>query len=93
MFRFLRHEDLLKRIEIECKIVCFFPGIGFYANRSANRNLTPAESRDLNVECALLDFYDSHDLWHFFSAAGIFMALLNIDDDILFVPRDKIEIF
>ena len=74
----------------------FFPGIGFYANRSANRNLTPAESRDLNVECALLDFYDSHDLWHFFSAAGIFMAfmaLLNIDDDILFVPRDKIDIF
>jgi len=71
-------------------------GIGFYANRSANRNLTPAESRDLNVECALLDFYDSHDLWHFFSAAGIFMAfmaLLNIDDDILFVPRDKIDIF
>jgi len=71
-------------------------GIAFYVNRSANRNLTPAESRNLNVDCVLLDFYDSHDLWHFFSAAGIFMAfmaLLNIDDDILFVPRDKIDIF
>ena len=43
-----------------------------------------------------MDFYDNHDLWHYFSAAGIFMAflaLLTIDDDILFVPRDKIDVF
>ena len=68
----------------------------FYVHRSADRNLTPAESRNWNTECFLLDFYDFHDLWHFFSGAGIFMAfmaLLNVDDDILFVPRDKIEIF
>jgi len=71
-------------------------GIGFYANRSANRNLTPAESRNWNSDCNFMDFYDNHDIWHFFSAAGIFMAfmaLLNVDDDILFVPRDKIDIF
>ena len=76
--------------------ILFISGIGFYANRSANRNLTPAESRNWNSDCNFMDFYDNHDIWHFFSAAGIFMAfmaLLNVDDDILFVPRDKIDIF
>jgi predicted membrane channel-forming protein YqfA (hemolysin III family) len=70
--------------------------INFYTMRSANRNLTPAESRNLNSNCTLLDFYDNHDLWHFFSAAGIFMAfmaLLTVDDDLLHVPRDKIDVF
>ena len=70
--------------------------ISFYVNRSANRNLTPAESRDLNADCIILDFYDNHDIWHFFSAAGIFMAfmaLLTVDDDLLYVPRDKIDVF
>merc|ERR1719351_746693 len=60
--------------------------IHFYQARSANRNLTPAESRNLNSECNFLDFYDNHDLWHFFSAAGVFMAflaLLTVDDDLL----------
>ena len=70
--------------------------ISFYVNRSANRNYTPAESRDLNSDCVVLDFYDNHDVWHFFSAAGIFMAfmaLLTVDDDLLYVPRDKIDVF
>ena len=67
-----------------------------YANRSANRNLSPAQSRDLNVDCSFLEFYDYHDMWHFLGAAGIFFAflsLLTLDDDILYVPRDKIDIF
>ena len=67
-----------------------------YANRSANRNLSPAQSRDLNVECSFLGFYDNHDLWHYLGAAGIFfafLALMTVDDDILYVPRDKIDIF
>merc|ERR1711974_336319 len=71
-------------------------GLSFYIRRSANRNLSPAESRMFNSECVFMDFYDNHDLWHYFSAAGIFMAflaLLTIDDDILFVPRDKIDVF
>jgi hypothetical protein len=44
----------------------------------------------------MFDFYDGHDLWHFFSAAGIFMAflaLLTVDDDLLNVPRSEIEVF
>jgi hypothetical protein len=49
-----------------------------------------------NGDCKLMDFYDGHDLWHFFSAAGIFMAflaLLTVDDDLLDVPRSDIEVF
>ena len=68
----------------------------FYKGRSANRNLTPAQSRELNSECVFMDFYDKHDLWHFFSAAAVFMAflaLLTIDDDIMFVPREDIDVF
>ena len=70
--------------------------IWFYRSRSADRNLTPAKSRDLNMECSYLDFYDNHDLWHFFSATGVFMgflALLIVDDDIMIVPREEIDVF
>jgi hypothetical protein len=38
--------------------------------------LTPAESRELNKECSLLGFYDNHDIWHFLSAVGMFVAFL-----------------
>ena len=71
-------------------------GLMFYIERSANRNLSPAESKNLNVDCTFLDFYDNHDLWHFFSGAGIFMAfcsLLTADDHLLSVSRDKIPVF
>ena len=74
----------------------FAIGLIFYVNRSANRNLSPAESKNLNVDCTFLDFYDNHDLWHFFGAAGIFMAfcsLLTADDDLLNVHRDQIPVF
>lgn len=34
--------------------------------------VTAAESREMNAECVLLNFFDSHDLWHILSAVGIF---------------------
>ena len=61
-----------------------------------DRGGSPAESRLKNKDCEFLAFYDAHDLWHFFSGAGIFMSfmgLLTMDDDILNVPRDQIDIF
>jgi len=68
----------------------------FYTDRSANRNYSPAESRELNEDCGFYDFFDNHDMWHFASAAAIFMAflaLLTVDDDMLTVPREDIEVF
>ena len=34
-----------------------FVAIFFYTSRSANRNVTPAESRNLNADCKFFDFY------------------------------------
>jgi hypothetical protein len=68
----------------------------FYIDRSANRNLSPAESRALNEPCSFYDFYDNHDIWHYSSSAAIFMAflaLLTMDDDIFKRPRDEIEVY
>lgn len=76
--------------------ICALTAITFYLDRSANRNLSPAESRILNEDCAYFNFYDSHDAWHFLSATAIFMAflaLLTVDDDQIHVPRELIEVF
>ena len=40
-------------------MVCAISGLYFYLDRSANRNLSPAESQNLNVECTVLNFFDS----------------------------------
>jgi len=58
---------------------------------------TPAESRNLNDNCALLIF-DNHDLWHFLSAAGLyqhFMFLLTLEDyNVRYLKKRKfIEVF
>ena len=50
------------------EIFHYFPALLF--------QLTPAESRELNKECTLLGFYDNHDIWHFLSAVGMFLAFL-----------------
>ncbi|XP_058411788.1 SID1 transmembrane family member 1 isoform X2 [Diceros bicornis minor] len=57
---------------------------------------TPAESREKNRECILLDFFDDHDIWHFLSATALFfsfLVLLTLDDDLDMVQRDKIRVF
>jgi hypothetical protein len=37
---------------------------------------SPAESRARNVECTFLGMYDSHDVWHFISAAALFSSMM-----------------
>ena len=52
--------------------------------------------RNLNEPCQFLDFFDNHDMWHFISASGLFLAfifLLTIDDDLLITDRKKILVF
>ena len=56
----------------------------------------PLSVRNLNEPCNYGEFFDNHDMWHFFSSTALFLAfigLLSIDDDLLYVPRDKIPVF
>ena len=79
-----------------CAIILGALAFIFYRQRNADRNVSPAESRNLNGDCIWMDFYDAHDLWHFFSAAAAFMAflgLLSVDDDLLDMPIDKIRVY
>ncbi|XP_069886325.1 SID1 transmembrane family member 1 isoform X3 [Dipodomys merriami] len=67
----------------------------FFQNLSSWEG-TPAESREKNRECVLLDFFDDHDIWHFLSATALFfsfLVLLTLDDDLDVVRRDQIPVF
>ncbi|KAM5281884.1 SID1 transmembrane family member 1 isoform 2-T2 [Ctenodactylus gundi] len=67
----------------------------FFQNLSSWEG-TPAESREKNRECVLLDFFDDHDVWHFLSATALFfsfLVLLTLDDDLDMVRRDQIPVF
>ncbi|XP_059955849.1 SID1 transmembrane family member 1 isoform X4 [Mesoplodon densirostris] len=67
----------------------------FFQNLSSWEG-TPAESREKNRECILLDFFDDHDVWHFLSATALFfsfLVLLTLDDDLDVVRRDQIPVF
>ena len=50
----------------------------------------------MNEPCMYMDFFDNHDMWHFFSATALFLAfifLLTIDDDLLLEDRKHIRVF
>jgi len=70
--------------------------ISVFIQGSTSWQTSPAESRNLNRECILLRFYDTHDIWHFLSAASMFfsfMTLLTLDDGMITTPRHKIAVF
>ena len=76
-------------------VAFLFLGCYFFAAELKSSARSPAASRDLNAECALLIF-DNHDLWHFFSATGlffIFMMVLTIEDNNAETSWDKIRVF
>jgi len=81
-----------------CFLAVLLGGIAmvFYTKRHQSRNSSPPESRDKNELCNVMDFFDNHDMWHFFSATALFLSfifLLTIDDDLLLTDREKIEVF
>jgi hypothetical protein len=57
---------------------------------------TPAQSRRHNQECSVLQFYDSHDVWHITSAIGMYLyfnMLLTIDDGLQDKPWQELPVF
>ena len=70
--------------------------LAFYNRPDSDFTLSPAVSRNLNRDCLVLDMYTNHDVWHMFSAAGLFfnfMFLLAIDDGVYMAPTDTLLIF
>lgn len=68
----------------------------FFLTNLTDWHTTPSLSRRNNAECILFKFYDSHDIWHFFSSMSLFfsfMVLLTLDDDLCNTPREKIAVF
>ncbi|CAL4200295.1 unnamed protein product, partial [Meganyctiphanes norvegica] len=95
----LRHSEKLYLQSVVYMVLCMMGwglAIFFYENRTTTWELSPAHSRQYNQKCALLNFYDPHDIWHFLSAAAMFfgfMLLLTLDDDLVHTPREKIPVF
>lgn len=77
-------------------VATWAPALYFFRYNSTSWSSTPAVSRNLNHECKVLRFYDSHDLWHFLSAVALYLsfnALLTWDDGLSAVKRTEIAVF
>ncbi|XP_053819588.1 SID1 transmembrane family member 2 isoform X6 [Vidua chalybeata] len=95
----LRSGECIKLIPLLCIIstsVVWGFALFFFFQGLSTWQKTPAESREHNRDCILLDFFDDHDIWHFLSSIamfGSFLVLLTLDDDLDCVQRDKIYVF
>ncbi|XP_029429178.1 SID1 transmembrane family member 2 isoform X2 [Rhinatrema bivittatum] len=81
---------------IICTSVVWGFALFFFFQGLSTWQKTPAESREHNRDCILLNFFDDHDIWHFLSSIamfGSFLVLLTLDDDLNTVQRDKIYVF
>ncbi|KAF6385496.1 SID1 transmembrane family member 1 [Rhinolophus ferrumequinum] len=95
----LRSSEKILPIPLFCIIataVMWAAALYFFFQTLSSWEGTPAESREKNRECILLDFFDDHDIWHFLSATALFfsfLVLLTLDDDLDVVRRDQIPVF
>ncbi|MGH0186509.1 UNVERIFIED_CONTAM: hypothetical protein FKN15_022604 [Acipenser sinensis] len=75
----LRNSERLQPIPLFCIIataVMWGAALYFFFQNLTSWEETPAESREQNRECILLNFFDDHDIWHFLSAAAMFFSFL-----------------
>ncbi|XP_057402035.1 SID1 transmembrane family member 1 isoform X3 [Balaenoptera acutorostrata] len=95
----LRSSEKILLIPLFCIVataVVWATALYFFFQNLSSWEGTPAESREKNRECILLDFFDDHDIWHFLSATALFfsfLVLLTLDDDLDVVRRDQIPVF
>ncbi|EGI61710.1 SID1 transmembrane family member 1, partial [Acromyrmex echinatior] len=98
MMKLCHREKILPTPAIYIILSMLFWGAAlyFFVNKTISWALTPAQSRLYNKPCILLNFFDSHDIWHFLSALAMFfsfMVLLTLDDDLTDVHRSQIPVF
>ncbi|GFY76723.1 SID1 transmembrane family member 1, partial [Trichonephila inaurata madagascariensis] len=76
--------------------LCWGAALYFFLAKNTSWQVTPAESRERNKHCIILNFFDHHDIWHFLSSCALFfsfMVLFTLDDDLENTPRSKIIVF
>ena len=76
---------------------CWAPALYFYNVKQRTTNATPALSRNMNQDCSMLNLFDYHDIWHFFSAGKYIKErlknhLLNYLAELPYSIRSKREI-
>lgn len=79
-----------------CVVMMGIPAMKLFKAIEKTTDVSPAESRSLNRDCQLLDFYDGHDIWHFLGGAAVFfgfMFLLTVDENLKYTRRDIITVF
>ncbi|KAF9812507.1 hypothetical protein SFRURICE_018995 [Spodoptera frugiperda] len=87
---------ILLRVRIEPATRCTAASCPATAPTLQSMYLTPAQSRQSNRQCSLLQLYDSHDIWHFLSSTAMFFSFnmyLTIDDNLSRTPRSNIMVF
>ncbi|EPY88724.1 SID1 transmembrane family member 1 precursor [Camelus ferus] len=75
----LRSSEKVLPIPLFCIVataVVWAAALYFFFQNLSSWEGTPAESREKNRECILLDFFDDHDIWHFLSATALFFSFL-----------------
>ncbi|NXE42958.1 SIDT2 protein, partial [Ptilorrhoa leucosticta] len=75
----LRSGERIKLIPLLCIIstsVVWGFALFFFFQGLSTWQKTPAESREHNRDCILLDFFDDHDIWHFLSSIAMFGSFL-----------------
>ena len=92
------HEEKIANLTIILlSLAGLFWGIAFYFYRKKTKNdeMSPANSRFLNKPCKTWagNFYDDHDLWHFFCSVGLFLNLMIVMtlDDRLMKGKDEVR--
>ena len=83
-------------VAILLAVAVFGIAIYFFVQKTKNDETSPANSRKLNRPCKIADFYDEHDLWHFFSSVGLFLCLMivmTLDDRLMTRPEDMSKVF
>eukprot|EP01132_Coremiostelium_polycephalum_P001503 gene1503-1895_t len=77
-------------------ITCAIMGVVSNMSKNFSNLIFFDESLQLNKPCVVFNYFDTHDVWHFFSAVGLFsiMSIVYfIDWDLRNVPRSLIHVF
>ena len=77
-------------------VLLWIIALSIYKDPVTNWALGPVVSKEMNRECVLWGFYDSHDLWHVLSAYAMFFTYLSIvktDDNVATVRREELSVF